>query len=300
MLAQAANGGPLKIPVEYSTILPALALIGGALVLLAWSSLTHRRRAAIYPIISILSAGVALGGAGHLWMRVRDHGPMRAIGDAVVIDGFAVFFMVVIGIAVILGALVADAYVRREELEGPEFHVLMLLSASGAMLMASANDLIVLFLGLEILSIALYVLAGSNGRRQESHEAAMKYFVLGAFSSALFLYGIALVYGATGSTNLPNIATFLANNVVTGNGVFLAGMVLLLVGLGFKVAAVPFHAWTPDVYQGAPTPVTAFMSSATKVAALVVMLRVLLTALDRKSTRLNSSHRTVSRMPSSA
>jgi NADH-quinone oxidoreductase subunit N len=274
ILAQVAESGPLKIPVEYSTIFPALALIGGALVLLAWSSLTHRRRAGLYPLISILAAAVALGGAWNLWTDVRDHGPIRAIGDAVVIDGFAVFFMVVICVAVILGSLVGDAYLRREELEGPEFHTLLLLSAAGGMFMASANDLIVLFLGLEILSIALYVLAGFNGRRQESHEAAMKYFVLGAFSSALFLYGIALIYGATGSTNLASIATYLANNVVVGNGIFLAGMALLLVGLGFKVAAVPFHTWTPDVYQGAPTPVTGFMAAAAKAAGFAGLLRV--------------------------
>ena len=274
ILAQAAEGGSLRIPVEYSTIFPALALIGGALILLGWSSLTHRRRAAIYPVISIAAAAAAFGGAWNLWSDVTDHGPMRAIGDAVVIDGFAVFFMVVICVAVILGALVGDAYVRREGLEGPEFHVLMLLSASGGMLMASANDLIVLFLGLEILSIALYVLAGFNGRRQESHEAAMKYFVLGAFSSALLLYGIALIYGATGSTNLANIAAYLAANVVVGNGIFLAGMALLLVGLGFKVAAVPFHTWTPDVYQGAPSPVTGFMAAAAKAAGFAGLLRV--------------------------
>jgi NADH-quinone oxidoreductase subunit N len=272
ILAQAND--TLSVNVEYSTIFPTLALIGGALVLLTWSSLTHRRRAAIYPLVSIAAAAVSLGGAYDLWARVRDHGPMRAIADAVVIDGFAVFVMVVIAIAVILAALVGDAYLRREDLEGPEFHVLLLLSASGGMLMASANDLIVLFLGLEILSIALYVLAGFHGRRQESHEAAMKYFVLGAFSSALFLYGIALVYGATGSTNLPNIATYLATSVVPGNGILLAGMALLLVGLGFKVAAVPFHTWTPDVYQGSPTPVTGFMAAAAKAAGFAGLLRV--------------------------
>ncbi|HZN16423.1 MAG TPA: NADH-quinone oxidoreductase subunit N [Acidimicrobiales bacterium] len=264
----------LKIPVEYSTIFPMLALIGGALVLLTWSSLIRRRRPTVNVLVAILSAAVSLGGAWSLWDRVRAHGPMRAIGDAIVIDGFAVFFMVVIAIAVVLGSVVGDAYLRREDLDGPEFHVLLLLSASGGMLMAAANDLIVLFLGLEILSIALYVLAGFHGRRQESHEAAMKYFVLGAFSSALFLYGIALVYGATGSTNLPTIGKYLAENVVPNSGVLLIGMVLLLVGLGFKVAAVPFHTWTPDVYQGSPSPVTGFMAAAAKAAGFAGLLRV--------------------------
>src|SRR5205823_5152026 len=162
---------------------------------------------------------------------------------------------------------------RREDLEGPEYYVLMLFSASGGMLMASANDLIVVFLGLEILSISLYTLAGWHQRRAGSQEAAIKYFVLGAFSSAFFLYGIALIYGSTGSTNLGDIAEFLRANTVT-NGLLLAGFGLLLVGLGFKVAAVPFHMWTPDVYQGSPTPVTAFMAAAAKAAGFAALLRV--------------------------
>jgi NADH-quinone oxidoreductase subunit N len=141
-------------------------------------------------------------------------------------------------------------------------------------MMAMANDLVVLFLGLEVLSIALYVLAGYHLRRAESSESALKYFVLGAFSSAFLLYGIALVYGATGSTNLGAIAEFLEGNVLTEDGLLLAGFALLLVGLGFKVAAVPFHVWTPDVYQGAPTPVTAFMASASKAAGFAGILRV--------------------------
>jgi NADH-quinone oxidoreductase subunit N len=156
----------------------------------------------------------------------------------------------------------------------------MLLSAAGGVMMAMANDLVVLFLGLEVLSIALYVLAGYHLRRAESSESALKYFVLGAFSSAFLLYGIALVYGATGSTNLGAIAEFLEGNVLTEDGLLLAGFALLLVGLGFKVAAVPFHVWTPDVYQGAPTPVTAFMASASKAAGFAGILRVFVSTFD--------------------
>jgi NADH-quinone oxidoreductase subunit N len=174
---------------------------------------------------------------------------------------------------VVLGALIADGYLRREQLEGPEYYVLMMLSASGAILMAEANDLIVVFLGLEILSIALYVLAGYYQRKPASQEAAIKYFVLGAFSSAFFLYGIALVYGATGSTNLGEISELLLERPFT-NGVLLAGFAFLLVGLGFKVAAVPFHMWTPDVYQGAPTPVTGFMAAGAKAAGFAALLRI--------------------------
>ena len=199
------------------------------------------------------------------------------IGNAIDVDGYSVFFMMLVAGAVILSALIADSYLRREGLDGPEFYVLALLSASGAMIMAAANDLIVIFLGLEILSIALYVMAGYHRRRAESGEAAMKYFILGAFSSAIFLYGIALVYGATGSTRLDEIATFLSQTHLT-NGVLLAGITLILVGLGFKVAAVPFHTWTPDVYQGSPDPATAFMAAVAKAGGFAALIRILISA----------------------
>jgi NADH-quinone oxidoreductase subunit N len=140
--------------------------------------------------------------------------------------------------------------------------------------MTTANDLIVVFLALEVLSIPLYVLVAFDRRRAASQEAGIKYFVLGAFSSAVFLYGVALTYGATGSTSLTGIGQFLAQNTLLEQGTLLAGFALLLVGLGFKVAAVPFHMWTPDVYQGAPTPITAFMSAAVKAAAFAALIRV--------------------------
>jgi NADH-quinone oxidoreductase subunit N len=143
------------------------------------------------------------------------------------------------------------------------------------MLMTSANDLVTIFLALEILSIALYVLAAFDRRRLTSQESGLKYFLLGSFSSAVFLYGVALVYGATGTTNLTGIAHFLATTTLLHDGVLLLGIAFLIVGLGFKVAAAPFHMWTPDVYQGAPTPVTAFMAAATKAAAFAAVVRVL-------------------------
>ena len=154
----------------------------------------------------------------------------------------------------------------------------MLFSALGMVIMTTANNLIVVFLALEVLSIPLYVLAAFDRRRLSSQEAGIKYFVLGAFSSAIFLYGIALVYGATGTTSLTGISQFLAQNTLFETGTLVAGFALLLVGLGFKVAAVPFHTWTPDVYQGAPTPVTGFMASATKAAGFAALLRVFLVA----------------------
>ena len=164
-------------------------------------------------------------------MQDPDEGPFSTLGQAVGVDGFSVFATVTIAAAVILGALLMDGWLRREGMEGAEPYVLMLLSASGGVMMASANDLIVMFLGLEILSIAVYVLAAMHLRKITSQEAGVKYFVLGAFSSAFFLYGIALTYGGTGSTNLVDISEFLATTVLADTGLVLAGLALLLVGL---------------------------------------------------------------------
>ncbi len=268
---------PLELPsVEWSLLSPELILVAGALVLLvAGTFLRGQRVGSGYAAFTVLTAVAALVASAAVWDRVSgaDGRPQPAVADALVVDGFSVFFTVAICSAVLVGALMADGYLRRERLPGPEFYVLMLLSASGGVFMAKANDLIIVFLGLEILSIALYVLAGYQRERPQSQEAAIKYFVLGSFSSAFFLYGIALTYGATGSTNLLEISAFLRNQTVT-TGVLLGGFAFLLVGLGFKVAAVPFHMWTPDVYQGSPTPVTGFMAAAAKAAGFAALLRI--------------------------
>src|SRR5688572_5829695 len=203
-----------------------------------------------------------------------DGAPYQTLSGMVAVDGFDVFARTVVLAATALGLLVAQGYLRREHVEGPEYHALLLLSASGMLLMTSANDLIVVFLALEILSIALYVLAAFDRTRLESGEAGLKYFVLGALSSAVMLYGVAMVYGATGTTALTGIASFLSANTLFSSGLLLAGFALILVGLGFKVAAVPFHMWTPDVYQGSPTPVTAFMAAGAKAAGFAALLRV--------------------------
>ncbi|HVM04914.1 MAG TPA: NADH-quinone oxidoreductase subunit N [Acidimicrobiales bacterium] len=275
LLAQVGELTPIDVPeVEYAGMLPALVLIAGAVVLLVAVATTTGRRPMLWTFVSAATGVASLVAAYAVWADVQDEGPRRIVADALVVDGFSAFFMVLVSAAVILGALLAGGYLEREGFEGPEFHVLMLLSASGAVVMASANDLIVVFLGLEILSLALYVMAGFDARRAASREAAMKYFVLGAFSSALFLYGVALVYGATGSTNLASVRDFLAGNLAPNGGVLLAGAALLLVGLGFKVALVPFHTWTPDVYQGAPSPATAFMAATAKAAGFAALLRV--------------------------
>ncbi|MHB8463599.1 MAG: NADH-quinone oxidoreductase subunit N [Acidimicrobiales bacterium] len=283
--------GPLKLPhVEYHYLLPFLILVGSALSMLALASLIRGKwRPGFYAAWTILTGVVAIGWSWHLWGQVVGHhhpgtpGPVAAVSGAIAVDGFSLLMTMTICAALVLAALLASSYLPREHLDGPEFYVLSMLSASGGVLMAQANDLIVVFLGLEILSLSLYVLTAFHRRRAESGEAGMKYFVLGAFSSAFFLYGVALVYGATGSTSLPAIADFLSKNVLTSNGVLLAGIAFLIVGLGFKVAAVPFHVWTPDVYQGAPTPATGFMAAAAKTAGFAALLRILLSALPTQS-----------------
>jgi|SaaInl4_135m_RNA_FD_contig_81_482522_length_15972_multi_4_in_0_out_0_13 NADH-quinone oxidoreductase subunit N len=167
--------------------------------------------------------------------------------------------------------LLSMGYLERYRAQRGEYYILMLLSALGMLLIAGGNDLMVIFIGVELLSLPLYILAGFR-RTAESSEASLKYFLLGAFSSGFLLYGIALVYGATGTTNL----TRMAASLPVGSGLFRAGILLVLVGFAFKVAAVPFHQWAPDVYQGAPTPVTAFFASAPKVAGFAGILRIFL------------------------
>jgi NADH-quinone oxidoreductase subunit N len=261
--------------VQYSAILPELILIGAALLLLAGVVLWGRRLpSGVYTGYTVLASAGSFGASIWLWNDVRHVGSYTAVAGAIAVDGFSALFLVLVSGALLLSALVSQAWLDRAGIGGPELYVLSMLSGSGAMLMAAANDLIVIFLGLEIMSIALYVLAGFDHRRAESGEAAIKYFVLGAFSSALFLYGIALVYGATGSTNLGHVAHYLAHHAATSNGVLLGGLALLLVGFAFKVAAVPFHAWTPDVYQGSPSPVTGFMAAVAKAGGFAGLLRV--------------------------
>jgi NADH-quinone oxidoreductase subunit N len=280
LLAQPIEDAPdpiARVDVAWSAVAPVLVLVGGALLLLAADALKRRTPVnGSYALVTTVTAGGAIALAIPLWQRVQDaeRGPFSALGQAVGVDGFSVFATIVLCSAVILGGLLLDGWLRREGMDGAEPYVLMLLSASGGVMMASANDLIVLFLGLEILSLAVYVLAAMHLRKVTSQEAGVKYFVLGAFASAFFLYGIALVYGGTGSTNLVEISSFLATTVLADSGLVLAGMALLLVGFGFKVAAVPFHFWTPDVYQGSPSPSVAWMASGVKVAGFAGLMRV--------------------------
>ena len=293
--------------IEWLPLIPHVVMAGAAVVLLTIVSVAGRWLPRWFPAAWTVAAGLAvLATAIPVWIRASQEGPHSVVAGSIGVDGFSVFIIVLLACTVVLTALVADGFLHRESLDGPAFYVLLMLSATGGITMASANNLIVLFLGLEILSLAVYVLVAMHLSRAESQEAGIKYFVLGAFASAFLLYGIALVYGATGSLNLADIRlkqgwfAYAPNGslsqdagmqslsrdagmqsvpesavlALADNGLLLAGMAMLLVGFGFKVAAVPFHAWTPDVYQGAPSPVVSYMAAGVKAAGFAALLRV--------------------------
>ncbi len=266
----------LHVPsVHYLAILPELIVLGAAVVLLFAAALSPQRlERTVGTVVVVLSSIASLVVAFFQWHNVAVHGASTTLAHAVVLDGFSVVTTGVIALGLGLSALVAHDWIGREGHGGVEYQILTLAATSGAMIMAQANDLIVIFLGLEILSIGLYVLVAFNRRRANSAEAALKYLLLGGFASAVFIYGAALTYGATGSTTLTSISYFLGTHVLTSNGILLAGLGLLLVGFAFKIAAVPFHLWSPDVYEGAPTPVTGFMAAVVKVGAFAALLRV--------------------------
>ena len=279
---------PIESPhVDWLAVTPVLILAGAALLLMLISSFIPRRKVAVggYTAITVLASLAVIGVAVPLWRQVQDpeRGPFTTFQGALGVDGFSVFLTVVIAVSVALAALFIHDYLRREDMQGVEAYVLVLLSAAGGVVMAQADDLVVLFLGLEVLSIAVYVLAALHQRRVTSQEAGMKYFVLGAFSSAFFLYGIAMIYGGTGTTSLIRIVELFSTSALTKDGLILAGLALMLVGLGFKVAAVPFHFWTPDVYQGAPTPMVTWMASGVKVAGFAGLIRVYVLAFHAYS-----------------
>ncbi|MBI1846404.1 MAG: NADH-quinone oxidoreductase subunit N [Candidatus Rokubacteria bacterium] len=197
--------------------------------------------------------------------------------DMVRLDGYALFFDIVIAYAAALVVLLSMDYLRRRGAESGEYYALVLFAACGMMLLASAGDLIIVFLGIELMSLSLYVLAGLFKSRRQSSEASMKYFLLGVFASAFLLYGIALLFGAAGSTNFERVAAAAARN--PHDTLLLIGVALLLVGFGFKISSVPFHMWAPDVYEGAPTSVTALIATGSKAAAFAALIRFLTTAL---------------------
>jgi NADH-quinone oxidoreductase subunit N len=272
----------MTIPsINVLAILPQTIVIATALLVLIVDAASRNERfdRQVLPWLSLL--GIALAGAAAVWLIVQ--GEPQQFQDMAVADGYSLAFMLVILAAAALGVLLAQATIPHISPQAGAYYSLLLLSVAGMMFMGAALDLLVVFLALEILSLALYILVGFNRDEPRSAEASLKYFLLGAFASGFFLYGVALIYGATSTTNLPAIAAALAGGATAslpGEALFLyAGTAMLLIGFGFKVAMVPFHMWTPDAYHGAPTPVTGFMSVATKAAAFAAFMRVFVIAL---------------------
>ena len=255
-------------------LLPEVVLTGWALVLLlfvAWRHKTIRdlRIAGWLTLAALASTAVVT------WWLWWNRTGVAGIAGMVAADDFRwVADWIFLG-AGALTVLMSFAYVEREQLFAPEYYALLLFGTLGMMVMAAGADLMVIFLGLELMSVAVYVLAGFDRRRARSAEAALKYFLLGAFASGFLLYGIALIYGATGTTNVGIIGAQ-AGMMGSPSVMLLVGLALLIVGFGFKIAAVPFHMWAPDVYDGAPTPVTAFMATGVKAAAFAALFRVLI------------------------
>ena len=205
--------------------------------------------------------------------------PVASFGGSYVVDHMSVFFTMIFCLSSALAILLSVDYNRREKIRVGEYYSLIMFCTMGMIILASSTDLIMIFQGIEIVSLCLYVLAGIRRGDARSNEAALKYFLLGAFATGFLLYGMTLLYGATGTTKLAGIAEALSHSDVLSQPILIMGVVLLIAGFGFKVASVPFHMWTPDVYQGAPTPVTAFMAVGPKAAAFAAFFRVFTTAM---------------------
>jgi NADH-quinone oxidoreductase subunit N len=271
----------MTIPtINMLAVLPQTIVIATALLVLVVDAAAGKAKIdrQVLPWLSLL--GLVLAGVAAAWLSL---GEAQQFQEMAIADGYSLAFMLVILAAAALGVLLAQSTVPHISPHAGAYYSLLLLSVAGMMFMGAALDLLVVFLALEILSLALYILVGFNREEPRSAEASLKYFLLGAFASGFFLYGVALIYGATATTNLPAIAAALAGGPMAslpGEALFLyAGTAMLLIGFGFKVAMVPFHMWTPDAYQGAPTPVTGFMSVATKAAAFAAFMRVFVLAL---------------------
>ncbi|MBK6455860.1 MAG: NADH-quinone oxidoreductase subunit N [Gemmatimonadetes bacterium] len=266
----------LSIPAQLTMALgPDLVLLGGAMVLMlaaAWGPDSIARQRSV-GLASIGLAVVVL--VAVVFTATRN--PTAGAG-VIAVDGFRWAADALFLLAAIIAIALSVDYNAREGILAGEAHVLTIFAVGGMMLMAAARDLMVLFLGIELMSIAVYVLAGLNRRSARAAEGSLKYFLLGAFSTAFLLYGIALVYGATGSTNLTEIGARIASLNLSQSPMLLVGVALLLVGFGFKLAAAPFHMWAPDVYEGAPTPISGFMAAGVKAAAFAAFLRVWLEA----------------------
>ena len=258
-------------PLDFYFILPELLLTGGALLLLMLSVTVPKQDGVLLGVTlaTIVVTMVAVSSFAGL-----DETVSRGL---LAIDGFAAFFKIIVLLSAAITALMSAPYLRVEGLKAGEYYFLVLCATLGMMFMASGLDLITLFIGLETMAMSFYVLAGYLKPNPRSNEAAVKYFLLGAFSLGILLYGMSLLYGATGTTSLAGIAAALAGQ--EASAVLVLAVILVGAGMGFKIAAVPFHMWAPDVYEGAPTPVTAFLSVGSKAASFAMLLRIFIEGL---------------------
>lgn len=259
--------------VDISIILPELVVAIAGIVVMVYDSFFPKQRF-VSGAVSLAGLATAAILLAIMWTGAYD--VTTAWSGMVVNDSLRLSFSFVFLFVTAMTILISTVWVERENVPVGEYHALLMFATFGMMLMSAGNDLVVIFLGLETLSIATYVMAGLRKGDLRSNESAMKYFILGSFASAFLLYGMALIYGATGSTNLTHIAGILksADLVVNFPALLLIGAAMMIIGFGFKIAMAPFHVWTPDVYEGAPTPVTGFMAAGPKAAAFASFIRV--------------------------
>ncbi len=266
--------------IDWAALGPVLAVSGTGIVILLVDLLFPVKQKVHLALLGLIGLGVTFFFTSELWSAVGK--PRLAFNDFMVVDRFSLFFTVLFLIVAALVILLSVKYIRETGTAAAEYYSLLLLSTAGMMIMTFGTHILTIILGLEVMSIAVYVLVGSARTRIASSEAAIKYFILGAFSTAILLYGTALIYGQVGSGSLEKIIEYLHAQRNFGsfqNILLLLGFGFLLVGFGFKIASVPFHMWAPDVYQGAPTPITAFMSVGIKSAAFAVFLRIFIPTL---------------------
>jgi NADH-quinone oxidoreductase subunit N len=264
--------------INLSAVLPEMIVACAAFLILLLQSFNDTRLRDYYGYLSLVgivaAMAVVFSEPGSFVMRSVEY----SFSGMWVVDNYARFFKLIFLLGTALTILISVKYVRDESIDHGEFFALILFATLGMMIMASAAELITVFLGIELMSISLYVLAGYTRTRQISNEAALKYFLLGSFATGFLLYGIALIYGSAGTTEIKAIATFMATSGLKAP-LMVMGMALLVVGFGFKTAVVPFHMWAPDVYTGAPAPITAFMSAGPKAAAFAAFVRIFMEAL---------------------